>query len=120
MSKITAHIKEATGQNCLSRYATRGEAKKARRLVRAMLAAGLAISVNDGEEWTVRRSRSEAEILEALCSTGEDGIRGYDAEGASVGTFWLIWGNAPDGSELISDYTDNAALEAIINQVEAV
>jgi len=104
----------------LTEYATRGEAKVARRLVRAMLAAGWAVSVNDGEEWTVRRSRSEAEILAALCSTGEDAIRGYDAEGQSVGTFWLIWGNEADGSELISDYTSNAALEAIINQVEAI
>lgn len=94
--------------NDLSKYATKGEARVARRLVRAMLARELSVSVNDGEEWTVTRSRSYRTIVDALCTTGEDAIRAYAPTGDSMGTFWLIYGNAEDGSELISDHTDNA------------
>ena len=93
--------------NDLSKYATKGEARVARRLVRAMLARELSVSVNDGEEWTVRKSRKYRTIVDALCTTGEDAIRAYAPTGDSMGTFWLIYGNAEDGSELISDHTDN-------------
>lgn len=93
--------------NDLSKYATKGEARVARRLVRAMLARELSVSVNDGEEWTVTRSRNYRTIVDALCTTGEDAIRAYAPTGDSMGTFWLIYGNAEDGSELISDHTDN-------------
>lgn len=93
--------------NDLSKYATKGEARVARRLVRAMLARELSVSVNDGEEWTVRKSRNYRTIVDALCTTGEDAIRAYAPTGDSMGTFWLIYGNAEDGSDLISDHTDN-------------
>lgn len=93
--------------NDLSEFATKGEARVARRLVRAMLARELSISVNDGEEWTVKRSRNYRTIIDALATTGEDTIRAYAPTGDSMGTFWLVYGNDEDGSELISDHTDN-------------
>lgn len=95
----------------LDRFATKGEARAARSLVHHALRLGYAISVNDGEEWTVRRSRDRDEVLEALASTGEDTIRVSreiaGGSGAEVAVFWLIYGNDPKGEELISDYTDN-------------
>lgn len=96
------------GQTQLTRYAQAGEAKRARALVRAILAKGHAVSVNDGQEETVTRSRSFAKIEEALCTTGEDVLTVHDDEGARLGFFLLIFGNDPDGSELIADHTDNA------------
>ena len=94
--------------NNLTKYATKGEARVARRLVRAALVQGWTISVNDGEETTVTRSTREREILDALCTTGEDIITIHlPVRGKSGGTFWLIYGNAEDGSELISDHSDN-------------
>ena len=100
--------------NTLSKYATAGEARVARKLVRAALAAGYAISVNDGEAWTVKRSTREREILDALATTGEDWLRLYlPATGESAGTFQLIYGNDPDGSELIADHTDNNTCAAL-------
>lgn len=100
--------------NCLNRYATTGEARTARKLVKAALAEGWSISVNDGEETTVRRSTRECEIVDALCTTGEDIITLHlPISGKSGGSFWLIYGNDPSGEELISDHTDNENCERL-------
>lgn len=94
--------------NDLFKYATPGEARVARRLVRAALAEGWTISVNDGEETTVTRSTRERKIFDAMCTTGEDVVTIHlPISGKPSGTFWLIYGNAEDGSELICDHTDN-------------
>lgn len=90
------------------RYATHGEQAHARALVRWLLNRDLTVSVNDGEEWTVKRSADLQEILDALATTDSDQLRVRDRGGDSVGWFWLVWGNASDGSELIADCTDNA------------
>lgn len=104
--------------NDLTQYATKGEGAVARRLVKAALAAGYAISVNDGEEWTVKRSTKAKAVLEALATTGEDVIRIRDADGVACGSFYLVWGNADDGSELISDHSDNDACNDLVALVE--
>lgn len=98
-------------------YATDGERAVARKLVNAALAQGYNISVNDGEEWTVKRSVSTTEITRALCTTGEDYIRVQHKDGTSVGVFQLIWGNASDGSELIADHTDTITANELYNIV---
>lgn len=99
--------------NSLANYATTGEARAARRLIRAALAEGWAISVNDGEETTVTRSTREREILDALCTTGEDCVTIHLQSGKRGGVFWLIYGNADDGSELIADHSDNENCERL-------
>lgn len=99
----------------LDRFAQPGEAKAARALLRRALSAGYAVSVYDGEEWTVRRSRKFEELEGALASTDHDTIRldRQDFNNASgwhfVGTILLVWGNAADGSELAADCSDNPA-----------
>jgi hydroxyethylthiazole kinase-like sugar kinase family protein len=93
--------------NTLTQYATTGEARTARKLVRAILATGCAVSLYDGEEWTVRKSTSERALIDALCTTGEDQLQAVDASNNRLGSFWLIYGNADDGSELIADHSDN-------------
>jgi len=98
---------------------TAGERRVASRLVRAALDAGYSISVNDGEEWTVKRALKAKPVLEALATTGEDTLRIRDADGDSCGTFYLVWGNDEDGSELIADHTDNDACNALASIVEA-
>lgn len=106
--------------NDLTKYATHGEARVARRLVRAALAAGYTISVNDGEEWTVKRSTRERAILDALATTGGDLLRlRLPASAEAVGSFWLIYGNDPDGSELIADHTDNENCDRLYRAVYA-
>jgi hypothetical protein len=100
-------------------YTTSGERNVVRRLVRAALNAGYTISVNDGEEWTVKRSTNAKTIKDALATTGEDTLRLHAADPSktigwhNAGSFSLIWGNADDGSELIADYTDNGICEEL-------
>ena len=94
--------------NSLSQYATTGEARVARKLVRAALARELSISVNDGEETTVRRSRNYREIVDALATTDADYLTMTAPTGDRVGVFVLIYGNDESGEELIADHTDNA------------
>lgn len=95
-------------------YTALGERRVARRLIKAGIAAGYTVSINDGEEWTVRRSTDEREILAALASTGQDYVRFYRGDD-SVGTTVLIWGNDETGEELIADHTDNDAMSALAN-----
>jgi hypothetical protein len=94
-------------------HATPGERGVATRLVRAAINAGFTVSVYDGEEWTVKRSDSEAVILPALATTGYDTLRFRNSAGEHIGSAYLIWDNDPSGEELIADHTDNDAMEAL-------
>lgn len=95
------------------------ELKAAARLIRALLRAGASVSVCDGEVWTVKRSRDFDEVFGAIATTGEDTIRGWFPEEENGGqasvSFWLIWGNAPDGSELIADHTVSERADRILS-----
>jgi hypothetical protein len=73
------------------------ELKIAERLVDDILAAGHTITVNDGEEDTVIKSSSKADIMAALRTTDWDYLK---IDG--IGWIWLIWGNDCD---VISDYS---------------
>lgn len=98
-------------QRAIDMYATPGERAVAERLVRAAIGEEMLVSVSDGEEWTVERSRSVSDIMDALATTGGDVIRIWDGSGATRGWFYLVYGNDEDGSELIADHTDNATCE---------
>lgn len=98
-------------------HATEGERWYARKLVRNLLSRGLSVSVSDGDEWTVVRSRKEGEILEALATTDADEIVASDDAGTRKGWFFLVWGNDPEGTELIADYTSNQLCEAVWHEV---
>ena len=95
-------------------YAAAGEAMIARRLIRICLADGYTISVNDGEEWTVRRSNDFNTIIGALGTTGQDFVRVFNpGDSTSPGAFDLVWGHDPTGAELISDHTYNEVCNSI-------
>ena len=98
-------------------YATAGERAHAKALVRYLLGNGLSLSVNDGEEWTVVRSTDEREILNALATTDMDELIAADAAGARLGWFQLIWGNDPDGSELVADCSANELCDAACDAI---
>jgi hypothetical protein len=99
-------------------YTTSGERGVATRLVRAALHAGYTVSVYDGEEYTVKRSRRERQILAALATTGEDALVIRDSAGERLGVLSLIWGNDETGEELIADHSDNDAMDALYNAAQ--
>lgn len=98
----------------LEKYATHGEALIARKLVTELVNRGHAISVwNGGEEAEIENSTDIEAILAELAATGEDEIV---ADGV---WFYLVFGNESDGSELLSDCSDNEECNAIFDIVNA-
>ena len=100
----------------LDNYTSEGEAKYARKLIRAILAKGHKVSISDSEEWTVKGSTDFDEITRAMASTGMDTVRVRDADKAKLGDFMLIYQNG-EGDEVIADYSANDFCEAIWNEV---
>lgn len=86
------------------------EQQIAGQLLRDALAAGYAISVHDGEEIAIRRSRDAAAIKEAMATTDEDVLVLF-RDGQRIGSIWLVYGN---GSDLIADHTATPAITEIV------
>jgi hypothetical protein len=97
--------------------ASQAEAAAARKLVKLALSRGFFVSVNDGEEWTVKYSNKATEILAALDTTGQDYLTFRDADKNKLGTMFLVWGNS--APELIADYSANDAMESLWNEWHA-
>ncbi len=87
------------------------EKEIASRLVRAALAKGYMISVDDGD---VRRSTNAEQIIGALASPDQDQLVLYNSEGERVGSILLIWGK---GDDLISDCTYKPEIDALIKSI---
>ena len=98
-------------------HTTLGERRVVTRLLAAAFSRGYTISVNDGEEWTVKNSSSSDEITAALATTGGDTLLIRSDEGI-IGRIYLVWGNDADGSELIADYTDTLLIAQLVRHVE--
>lgn len=61
--------------------------------------------LHDGEEWVHDTPTDNGEqIVRDANSTGEDLLEVSTPAGSVLGKFWLVWGNAEDGEELIADY----------------
>lgn len=87
------------------------------KLVDDALAVGCLVSVHDGEEWPLKRSQDRIDILSATRSTDADTLLFHHADGVAIGEVLLIYGN---GYDLISDCTDNAATQALLDGAEAL
>jgi hypothetical protein len=89
----------------------------AKALIAAGLARGFTVSIQDGEEWTVKRSRDANEAFKALFTTGEDRVLFRDEAGIFQASFYLVAGNEPNGEELIADHTDNPIANELYREV---
>lgn len=86
------------------------DAEAVTRLVSEALRRGFLISVNDGEEETVKCASDPIAIFPAIGSTDMDHIRVHRADSGNgdnkrprIGTFLLVWGNSP--GETLADAT---------------
>lgn len=89
-------------------------------LLRAALADGLVVSVNDGGDWPVRRSRNLREILVAINSVCESTIVLRDGPGMTgrvVGVAWLCL--ALDDNETVVNTSVTPWMEAWWNTFSA-
>lgn len=90
----------------------------ATKIVDDALTTGLAISVFDGVETTIRNSTDREEILDAMGSTESDILtfRNLNSSKPSlIGSVTLIYANGP---EVISDCTDNDAMQSLLAAAE--
>jgi hypothetical protein len=90
------------------------EVELCHKLVKKGLAAGYRISVYDGEECVRYASVREAEILEVLFETELNKLRFLTPIGKHIGDVALIYGN---GENVISHWSDNVAINELIEQV---
>ena len=79
-------------------------------VIAALLKAGYAISVNNGEEMVLLNSKKKSTILAAMFTTDQDTLNANDKDGSIVGWVDFIYGNG--GYDVIHDYTTN--LESLI------
>lgn len=86
--------------------------KIAKQIVTDALYRKYTVSVNDGEEWTVKRSSDFNQIIEALASTGEDLLKFRSESGEALGTVYLVWGNC--GWDLITDHSANEVIAELL------
>lgn len=75
-------------------------------------AAGLVVSVNDGEDWVLRDSIDQDEILGVMFTTGQDVLGFKHPHTGFHGRVTLVYGNG-DGSEVVADSTP--ALESVLD-----
>jgi hypothetical protein len=104
-NRAAAHCTESTMSH-------QAELIAAMRYINKALAKGYSISVNDGEEWTVKRSTDAKVIRAALQSTDSDIIRMRNGAGETIGIIYFVWGNSPD--EVVCDYSDNELTNEIV------
>ena len=93
-----------------------GQRRACKRLIKNILVDEEAkISVHDGEEWAVKKSRNMEEIIDGLGNTGIDDINVWN-DSKRVGWFSLVWFNEEDGETLISDHIDNEYCDKLFNK----
>lgn len=106
---------KSRGQNDLAKRIMT-ERRICSALIKQVLADGHALSVFDGEEWTVDNSRDAAVIRHALFTTDGDELVVSDLAKKRIGWFSLIYGN--DGYDVISDYTANDYCQSVWDRLE--
>ena len=91
------------------------EKDKARELVREILAEGLGVKVDNGEELSGIMTDAD-EVERWLGAADMETLILYRGD-TRVGSMLLVWGNDPEGSELVCDYTDNPLIDGIWRRV---
>jgi hypothetical protein len=89
------------------------EKRAAGKIIDRALAKGYLISVNDGEEWVVKKSAKRKEIMGALQSTDSDTLMIRKPDGEKVGMIYMVWGNSPD--EIVCDCSDKPEIDALVD-----
>lgn len=88
-------------------------------VLQTALSRGYTVSVNDGEDWTVKQSGDFDELLGAMLTTDSDTIMIRDFENRMVGWVDFIYGN--DGYDVISDMSgsNDARWLSFIEEINA-
>lgn len=103
------------GHRCATCARIRTELKIVRKTASTLIRAGYAISVHDGEEVVLKRSRKVTDIMGVVFTTDEDNFFVYPKDSEQASFVRFIYGN--DGWDVINDY--GTSLEAVMAPVNA-
>lgn len=104
-------VAEVAGYKALDRRIA-GEKAVVRAAVRNAIKLGHTVSVYDGEEWAVKRSISEKEVMAEIYATDMETLAFRKLDGELVGKLYLVYGNS--ASEVMSDWSDCEGMEKIL------
>jgi len=105
-------VAEVAGYKAVDRRVA-GEKAVARAAIRNAIKLGYVVSLYDGEEWCVKGSNSEQEVMANLYATDQEVLSFRDnKEMRVIGKVWLVYGNS--ASEVMSDWTDSPLMETIL------
>jgi TPP-dependent pyruvate/acetoin dehydrogenase alpha subunit len=90
------------------------ESKIARKLFQVAIAGGYSVTIFDGEDCPIQKSKRISHLMHHLRTTDEDVIRLFDRDGDYAGFVHLVYGN--DGFDVIAN--NSTRLEALIAPVE--
>ena len=90
----------------------------AQGVIAAVLAEGLAITVNDGDENVLEHSRDADAVLAAMFSTDEDRLYISSGPETAISHGWILFIYGNDGFDVVSDYTTN--LESILAPIVGI
>jgi hypothetical protein len=92
----------------LPEYVADDERAIAALIVSELIAAGYVLSINNGEDWPVKRSGTASLVCAALAQTEADTLVARDAiTDEPAGWVALVWGN---GNALLSDWSSRATM----------
>lgn len=98
------------------RWRIRMEKRIARSLIIELLGQGFSLSVHDGDEFTLKKSKNRMDILYSMATTDEDYLYVADKKGVHFGWVRFIYGE--DGWDVINDSTVN--LEPFMTKTQAL
>jgi hypothetical protein len=87
------------------------EVAAVKQIIDRALALGWAVSVNDGEETTLSKSRVRKDIVAAIATTDED-ILTFSHNNKRIGSIYIVWGNGAE--DVVCDCTDKVEILELI------
>jgi len=94
------------------------EKRIAKTIAETALARGYMVSVHDGEEYSLKRSKNLKEIMAVLHSTDEDTFIFRNEAGERIGSVYLVYGNC--GWDVICDHAANAETDSLLQPAFAI
>lgn len=87
------------------------------RLVMDIISEGHNVTVNNGEEYVLKNSKSVAKVMKAIMTTDEDHLYvDWDGEIGCKWWIWLVYGN--EGPTVINDHS--TSLEHLVKGADKV
>ena len=97
-----------------NKYLNNNEAKIITLFCTDAIAKGCTVSVFDGCEFALKRSRDVQKILIEAAATGEDSFRIRNKDGEIVGSVYCIYNNGNEGLDVMADYTESTLMNEIL------